>query len=119
MEKNISGDAQGNGITSTGARIQSGVSSVSEDAHKKIQSAVDAAQPAVATISEGAHNVVDRMAGAATHAAHTVETGGQHLKDTQERVVQVTSKYVHENPVTSIAIAVGAGFLLSRLMSSR
>lgn len=96
MEKNMSGDAQGNG-TSTGARIQSGVNRVSEDAH----------------------NVVDRVAGAATHAAHTVETGGQHLKDSQERVVHVTRNYVHENPVTSIAIAVGAGFLLSRLLSSR
>lgn len=119
METNQSGDTVGSGTTSTGARMQSGVGRVSEDAHKKIESVVDAAQPAVTTLSEGAHNAVDRMAGAATHAAQTIETRGQQLKDTQERVVHVTSRYMQENPVTSIAIAVGAGFLLSRLVSSR
>jgi ElaB/YqjD/DUF883 family membrane-anchored ribosome-binding protein len=119
MENYRSDDASGGGISSTGAKLQSGVSRVSEDAHKKIESVVDAAKPAVASISEGAHNVVDKMAGAATQAAQTVETSGRQLKDTQERVVQVTSKYMQENPLSSIAIAVGAGFLLSRLLSSR
>jgi ElaB/YqjD/DUF883 family membrane-anchored ribosome-binding protein len=119
METNMSGNTSGAGTTSTGAKIQSGVSRASEDAHKKVDSLVEAAAPAVASVSEGAHKVVDKVASAATQAAQTVEASGQQLKHTQEKVVLVSSKYMQENPVKSLAIAVGAGFLLSRLLSSR
>lgn len=119
MEKTMSGEISDVGMTATGARVQNEVGRVSEGAHRRIDSLADAAEPAVASISEGAHTVVDKMAGAATQAARTVEASGQQLKETQERVAQVTSKYMQDNPVTSLAIAVGAGFLLSRLLSSR
>ena len=119
MEQNMTGDTSGNGRTPIGAKVQSGVSHASDVAHKKIESIVDAAQPAVASMSEGAHIAVDKVAGAAAQAAHTIEETGQYFKYGQERVVRVTSRYVHENPITSVAIAVGAGFLISRLLSSR
>ena len=119
MEQNMTGDTSGNGKIRTGAKVQSGVSHASDVAHKKIESIVDAAQPTVASMSEGAHNAVDKVAGAASQAAYSIEEIGQYYKYGQERVVRVTSKYVHENPLKSVAIAVGAGFLISRLLSSR
>jgi hypothetical protein len=119
MEQNMRGDTSGNALTSTGAKMQSGVVHASDVAHKKIESVVDAVQPAVDSMSEGAHIVVDKVAGAAAQATQTVEKSGQYLKAGEERVVQVTRTYVHDNPITSLAMAVGAGFLISRLFSSR
>jgi ElaB/YqjD/DUF883 family membrane-anchored ribosome-binding protein len=119
MEKNMAGDTSVTGTNSTGARIQGGMSRASEDAHKKIDSIVDAAAPAMASVSEGAHKVVDKVAGAATQVAQKVEASGQQLRRREERAVSVSTRYVQENPAKSLAIAVGAGFLLSRLLSSR
>jgi ElaB/YqjD/DUF883 family membrane-anchored ribosome-binding protein len=119
MEQNMRGDTSGSALTATGAKVQSGVGHASDVAHKKIESVADAAQPAVDSLSEGAHIVVDKVAGAAAQAAQTVEKSGQYLKAGEERMVQVTRTYVHENPVTALAMAVGAGFLISRLLSSR
>lgn len=119
MEQNMTGDKSGNGMTPAGDKMQSGVGHASDVVHKKIESIVDAAQPAVAGIAEGAHNVVDKATGAATQAVHLIEETGQYYKYGRERAVKATSKYVHENPVTSLAMAVGAGFLISRLLSSR
>lgn len=119
MEQNMTGDTSGNGTTSVGAKVQSGVGHASDVAHKRIESIVEATQPAVASMSKGAHIAVDKVADAAAQAAHTIEETGQYFKYGQERVVQATSNYVHKNPLTSVAIAVGAGILISRLLSSR
>jgi ElaB/YqjD/DUF883 family membrane-anchored ribosome-binding protein len=41
------------------------------------------------------------------------------LNDNSQRIIERASVYVRENPVTSLGIAVAAGYVLSRLLSSR
>ena len=87
--------------------------------HKAIDKASDAARPAVDQIAAGVHTAVDKIAGAATQAAETLEVKGGQLKEAQTRFTESCSTYVRENPIASLGIALSAGFLLSRLLSSR
>ncbi|HEY5138086.1 MAG TPA: DUF883 C-terminal domain-containing protein, partial [Methylococcales bacterium] len=40
-------------------------------------------------------------------------------KNVEQQFLDNCRGYIHKNPAASLGIAVGAGFLLSRLMSSR
>lgn len=68
------------------------------------------------TVAGSAHEAIDKIAGATTQAAEALGDKGQQLKNAEERLMEDCRAYVRENPVTSLAIALGAGFLLSRLL---
>lgn len=87
--------------------------------HNTIDKVTDAARPAVDRMASGAHQVVDKLADVASQAAESLGTKGGQLKDAQAKLVEDMSGYVRANPATSLGIAVAAGFLLSRLISSR
>ncbi|MGZ8239510.1 MAG: DUF883 family protein [Methylobacter sp.] len=67
----------------------------------------------------GAHSTVDKVANATTQAAKTLGQKGEQLKNVEQQFLENCRGYIHKNPTASLGIAVGAGFLLSRLMSSR
>ncbi|MEO8304311.1 MAG: hypothetical protein ABI724_09325 [Betaproteobacteria bacterium] len=87
--------------------------------HEAIQEVADAARPTVDRISSGAHQAVDKIADVASQAADTLSATGGQLKEAQERLVEDAGRFMRNNPVASLGIAVAAGFLLSRLFSSR
>ncbi|MFC3111047.1 YqjD family protein [Undibacterium arcticum] len=95
--------------------LAANVDQVSAGAHTTIDKVADAARPAVDQIASGAHQAVDTLAG----AAETLSTKGDQLKEVQARLMEEARVYVRENPVTSLGIAAGVGYLLSRLFSSR
>jgi ElaB/YqjD/DUF883 family membrane-anchored ribosome-binding protein len=66
-------------------------------------------------IASGAHQAVDRIAAAANSAAEQLSIGEGNLAAAKDRWMQACGAYVKENPLTSLGIAVGIGFLLSRL----
>lgn len=68
--------------------------------------------------SNFAHETVDKIASASNQAADALEKG-QQLKSAEQRMIKNCQGYIRDNPVTSLGIAVAAGFLLSRLLSSR
>jgi ElaB/YqjD/DUF883 family membrane-anchored ribosome-binding protein len=70
-------------------------------------------------VKSGAHEAVDKAANAANLAADALGRKGEQLKNAEQQFVEDCRGYIHENPVTSLSIAVGAGFLLSRLLSGR
>ena len=88
-------------------------------AHKAIDKAAGAARPAVDNFAAGAHQSVDRLAGTATQAAMAFRTTGGQLLDAQSRLAENCRVQVREKPMTSIGIAVAAGFLLSWLLGRR
>ena len=88
-------------------------------AHQAIDKVSQVARPAVDRATTGAHQVVDKLAGAATSAAETISAKGEQLKVAQDRLTEASRDYVRENPLTSIGMAVAAGFLLGRLLNSR
>ena len=67
----------------------------------------------------GAHSTVDKVANATTQAAEALGQKGEQLKNVEQQFLDNCRGYIHKNPAASLGIAVGAGFLLSRLMSSR
>jgi len=70
-------------------------------------------------VKTGAHEAVDRAANATSHAAEAVTKKGEQLRNAEQQFVEDCRGYIHENPVASLGIAVGAGFILSRLLSGR
>lgn len=115
-------EAMGKSITEaneTGGSVGRTVDQATNVAHKAIDRASDATRPAVDRVAAGAHQTVDKIAGAANRAAETLEARGGQLRDAQSRFTESCSAYVRDNPIASLGLAVAAGFLLSRLLSSR
>lgn len=71
------------------------------------------------TASQSAHEAVDKVAAATNQAAETLGEKGEQLKNAEQKSWESCRGYVQENPITSLGIAVAAGFLLSRVLSGR
>lgn len=99
--------------------LEHGVSKATAAAHSTIDSLSDAAKPALDHVTSSAHDVVDRAGLAAAHAAESVGAKGDQLSDSTQRMVDQASVYVREHPIASLGMAVAAGYILSRLLSSR
>lgn len=74
------------------------------------------AQPAIEQVASMAHQAVDKVAGAAEPAADWLAKQGESLNETQKKLLKDAGDYVSANPLKSVAIAVLAGFLLSRVI---
>jgi ElaB/YqjD/DUF883 family membrane-anchored ribosome-binding protein len=88
-------------------------------AHQTVDRLAGNAHPAVDRLAEGAHGAVDRLAEMATATAERVGRQTDQLNQARQRLGNSCSTYVHDNPLTSIGLAVAAGYLLSRLLSPR
>jgi ElaB/YqjD/DUF883 family membrane-anchored ribosome-binding protein len=69
--------------------------------------------------SKSAHEAVDKIASATNQAAEALGEKGNQLKNAEQQLMENCRGYVRDNPITSLGIAVAAGFLLSRLLSGR
>lgn len=69
--------------------------------------------------SKSAHEAVDKIANAGNHAAEAIGEKGEQLKNAEKQVMENCRSYIRDNPITSLGVAVAAGFLLSRLLSGR
>ncbi|MEQ1739055.1 MAG: DUF883 domain-containing protein [Methyloglobulus sp.] len=69
--------------------------------------------------SSYAHEAVDKATNAATHAAEAFDEKSEKLKKAEKRLIKDYTTYTRDNPITSLGIAVTAGFLLSRILSGR
>ena len=68
-------------------------------------------------VSNSAHAAYDKIADATSQAAETLGEKGEQLKKTEQQLMKNCRGYISENPITSVSIAVAAGFVLSRLFS--
>jgi ElaB/YqjD/DUF883 family membrane-anchored ribosome-binding protein len=68
------------------------------------------------TVVGSAHEAIDKVADATHQAADALGDKGQQFKHVEEQLLEDYREYVRENPVLSLAIALGSGFLLSRLL---
>jgi len=69
--------------------------------------------------THSAHEAVDKIASATSQAAEALGEKGEQLKNAEQRLMENCRGYVRDNPITSLGLAVAAGFLLSRLLSRR
>ncbi len=76
----------------------------------------------MATIDKAANfanEAVDKVAGATNQAAEALAKKDEQLKNAEQQLLEDCRVYVRDNPITSVGIAVAAGFLLSRVVSGR
>jgi len=99
--------------------LERGADKATVAVHEAIDSASEATHPALDHVVANAHKTVDRVGVAAASAAGALGVKGDQLNDGGKRVIERASVYVRENPVTSLGMAVAAGYVLSRLLSSR
>lgn len=95
--------------------LERGARKATAAAHDAIDSAADAAHPALDDVVAHAHEAVDR----AGVAAGTLGIKGDQLNDNGKRVVERADGYLRDHLVASLGMAVAAGYVLSRLFSSR
>jgi ElaB/YqjD/DUF883 family membrane-anchored ribosome-binding protein len=69
--------------------------------------------------ANSAHEAVDKVASATNQAAEAIGEKGEQLKNAEQQLMEDFRGYVRDNPMTSLGIAVAAGFLLSRVLSGR
>ncbi|MDD5322465.1 MAG: DUF883 domain-containing protein [Methylococcales bacterium] len=69
--------------------------------------------------ANSANEAVDKAASATNQAAEALGEKSEQLKNAEQQLMEDCRAYVHDNPITSVGIAVAAGFLLSRVVSGR
>jgi ElaB/YqjD/DUF883 family membrane-anchored ribosome-binding protein len=69
--------------------------------------------------SNFAHEAVDKLAKVTNQAAEVFDEKSHEAKTAEQRLLKNCQVYIRDNPATSLGIAVAAGFLVSRLLSSR
>lgn len=107
------------GSSDAGRPLARGVDSGNADGRRSIERASDAMHPAVGRMAAGAHQAIDKIAGVADQAAQSLGVRGEQLMGAQTRALDAARGYVQANPLTALGIALGTGYLLSRLLHSR
>ena len=69
--------------------------------------------------ANSAHKSFDKFASTTNQAAEALGEKGEQLKNAEQQLMEDCRVYVRDNPITSVGIAVAAGFLLSRVVSGR
>jgi len=69
-------------------------------------------------LKSGVHEAMDKVTHATSQAAEALSEKGEQLQNLEQHVVKNCRGYIHDNPITSLGIAVGVGFLLSSLLRS-
>jgi ElaB/YqjD/DUF883 family membrane-anchored ribosome-binding protein len=95
------------------------VDKASATAHSSIDKLSSSMRPAVDQFSSSAHQTIDRLADAAAQATASITEKVGQWKELQGQVVADARIRVQEKPVTAIAIAIAAGFVISQLLRSR
>lgn len=102
----------------------SGLNKASHLAHEVIDNAThvtyEVANKIVDTgdeFSDVAHETVDRATTSAQQAFGKLSEKKDQLMNAEQQLLANYSTYVRQNPITSVSIAMGVGFLLSKLLN--
>lgn len=94
------------------------VQATAGDLHNKIDKAADAAQPIVDRLATSAHAGVDKLSGALAGATQGMDAKSRQLADAARNFADTGRGYVRSSPATSVLVALGAGYLLSKILGS-
>jgi ElaB/YqjD/DUF883 family membrane-anchored ribosome-binding protein len=87
-----------------------------EEMHKTIDKAAQAAQPVVERVVSSAHAGVDKLSGLLSGASETFSARSAQMNDTYQQLADSGREYVRNKPGTAVAIALGAGYILAKLL---
>lgn len=89
-----------------------------EEVRRQAQSGASAAHDTVERVAERAHEVVDRAKDAASRTADNLSSRSGQMGEMTDEWVETARSYMQQHPVATITMAVAAGFLLSKILSS-
>ncbi|MGX4643692.1 DUF883 family protein [Massilia sp. SYSU DXS3249] len=84
--------------------------------HKTIDKAGEAAQPIVERVVSTAHAGVDKLSGLLSGASSQFSDRSAQMNDTYQQLADSGREYVRNKPGTAVAIALGAGYILAKLL---
>lgn len=91
------------------------VDQIAKSAHDGINAASKAAHPTIDRAAAGAHRAIESADEMANHAAQAIDKAGAK----GEEMITASTTYMREHPVITLGLAVTAGYVLSRLLTSR
>ncbi|CUI05278.1 hypothetical protein LXA47_10320 [Massilia sp. P8910] len=97
----------------------SDLSKSAADMHKTIDKAADAAQPVVDRLASSAHAGVDKVSGALNGVTGRMDEKARQLTDAYKNFAETGRDYVRTSPATSVLVALGIGYTLSKLLGRR
>lgn len=89
------------------------------DMHKTIDKAAEAAQPVVDRLASSAHAGVDKVSGAISGATKSMDEKTRQVTDAARNFADTGREYVRSSPATSVLAALGAGYILAKILGSR
>ena len=95
------------------------ISEASSGMHEAVDKLSATARPAADRLAARAQTAIDTLAKGMSKASETMSATAEQLSDLQERAVDGARTSIRARPLTVIGIAIAAGFILSRVMSSR
>jgi ElaB/YqjD/DUF883 family membrane-anchored ribosome-binding protein len=121
MGKDLNKDAgiTGRDAGSNNSGASAEMAKTSADLHKSIDKAAEAAQPVAERLASSAHAGVDKVSDALTTAGNRMDEKSKQLAEAYKHFADTGRDYVRSSPATSVLVALGAGFVLSKLLSRR
>jgi ElaB/YqjD/DUF883 family membrane-anchored ribosome-binding protein len=125
LETAMEHTAMGNTSSSPGTLMGAGdaLNKASSGAHAAVNSLAEAAdgaarkaKPVIDQVAARAHDVVDKAAATAAPAADWLGEKGDSLNAAQKKLIDDTAAYISANPLMSVAVAMLAGFVISRVI---
>ena len=114
------------GTAAAGSRIEAGAERFKQGTHETVQTAKEKFNAAADRVDQGVQQATDSSARAARRAtekaAEMRERGRELAEDARERAADAFDAmrdFVRERPVQSLAIALGTGWLIGRLLGRR
>jgi ElaB/YqjD/DUF883 family membrane-anchored ribosome-binding protein len=76
----------------------------------------DVSRSTIDRVSATAHQVIDDATSAATPAANWLSEQVDVVDGSRKKLVGESSRYISTNPLKAVAIAIAAGYLISRII---
>jgi ElaB protein len=103
-------------IPPNGGAVQGNGSSGLNKVHSAIDEAASRARPAIDRAATLAHEAADKVGTVSAQTADWMSAQGEHLSAAQKKLIEDTCSYVSANPFKSLAMAVAAGYVISRII---
>lgn len=128
-QKSNDGNARNVGSEGTGSSMGkdmgsnlgggTGFNKSAADMHQTVDKAADATQPMADRLASSAHEGVDKVSSALTGVSARMDEKTKQLGEAYNKFAETGRGYVRSSPATSVLVAVGAGFVLSKLLGRR
>lgn len=107
------------GIDSISNNLANKVDELNSTVHQAIRDGSNAARPAADHFAAGVHHAIDRVTDVANQTVRSLDDTGAQIKSSASHLVSHCSGYVKQKPLTSLGVALAAGFLLGQLVRLR